>query len=829
VVSPVANTTYYVRYNGTCNTTSCASVVVTVTPTVGTPVFTLGATSTRCQGAGTVTYTASATNTTGITYTLDATTAAFAGNSIVSGTGLVTYAAGWNGISTITASADGCNGPVTATHTVTTYPPPTANAGTAVTTCSNAGGVNITAGSSTVNSTLATWTSSAGTGTFTNPTSLTTCLYTPSAADISAGSVTLTLTATGNSPCGTATPTKTLTIKMDGTWNGSLSADWNAAANWDCNLIPTLTSNVLIASSKPNYPNNSTSAIDQAKDLTIQNGASMTVTGNTLEIAGTITNSGTFTATSGIIEMIGSTAQTIPANTFAGNTIMDLKINNATGVTLGGALNITGIVRPTLGTLSSGGNLTLLSTAAQTALISGTGAGQVSGSVHMQRYLSSGYGYKYFGSPFSDATVSQFNGYLSSTATIPTFFLYDENHKNPPLTGTDMTGWTAYTSGTLNPMTGYAANLGLSPSVKTITLTGTVNNGNYSTTLYNHNGLYTQGFNLVGNPYPSPIDWNKAGWTKTNINDAIYFFNASGGTDEYSGSYSYYIGGVSTGGASNLISSMQAFFVRVADVPLPFPVTGSLGFSNSIRTDDLVTNFKDATIDPRTILRFAASFEGATDNPDPFVIYFDPATTPKFDSNGDALKLLNTDERLTNLYALTTDSRQVAISGMPYPTDSLTRIPLGITTYRDGWVIIQAAEIGQLPSDMDLYLIDKQTGITQDLKTNPSYRFYLQKGTYDQRFVLLFSISQTQLQPTGNEQLFVISKSGGKVLVEVNLGLDETGRLSMTNMVGQILMQVQVTGQQTVELPSNLSSGIYVVSLKAGLKIHSEKTILRKE
>jgi len=55
------------------------------------------------------------------------------------------------------------------------------------------------------------WTSS-GTGTFANANSLTSATYAPSEEDMTAGSVALTLTATGNSPCGNATSTKTLTI-----------------------------------------------------------------------------------------------------------------------------------------------------------------------------------------------------------------------------------------------------------------------------------------------------------------------------------------------------------------------------------------------------------------------------------------------------------------------------------------------------------------------------------------------------------------------------------------------------------------------------------------
>jgi hypothetical protein len=112
-----------VTANG-CNGPSAMVIrTVVVTPTVGTPIFTLGATSTRCQGPGVVTYTATATNNTGITYFLDAASLA-AGNTIVAATGAVTYVGGWVGVSMITAVATGCNGPSTAFHLATTNPRP---------------------------------------------------------------------------------------------------------------------------------------------------------------------------------------------------------------------------------------------------------------------------------------------------------------------------------------------------------------------------------------------------------------------------------------------------------------------------------------------------------------------------------------------------------------------------------------------------------------------------------------------------------------------------------------------------------------------------------
>ena len=128
--SATGQVTYVAGWSGTstiraqasgCNGPVNSTHTVTITPTVGTPIFALGTSSTRCQGLGNVTYTATASNSTSITYILDG-ASIIGGNTINSSTGQVNYAAGWSGTTTITTNAAGCNGPSTATHIVTVTP-----------------------------------------------------------------------------------------------------------------------------------------------------------------------------------------------------------------------------------------------------------------------------------------------------------------------------------------------------------------------------------------------------------------------------------------------------------------------------------------------------------------------------------------------------------------------------------------------------------------------------------------------------------------------------------------------------------------------------------
>ena len=83
------------KYNTNC-TGSAHTITVTVTPPVGTPAFTAGSTSARCQGAGTITYGATATKSSGFTYTLYA-SSMNGGNTINADTGMLTFSAGWYG------------------------------------------------------------------------------------------------------------------------------------------------------------------------------------------------------------------------------------------------------------------------------------------------------------------------------------------------------------------------------------------------------------------------------------------------------------------------------------------------------------------------------------------------------------------------------------------------------------------------------------------------------------------------------------------------------------------------------------------------------------
>jgi hypothetical protein len=797
-------------YRRTVLSGGCSNVSQVIQVTVNQkPTATISySASPYCSNGGTASVTFSGT--TGGTYS------STAGLTINSLTGDITLSSGTAGIYNVTYTMvnGACTNTATTPVTITALPT-SANAGADQPGASLCSTVTL-AGNTPVTGTGA-WSIISGSGgTVTTPAS-------PTSTFTGTAGTSYTLRWTiSNSPCNVSTDDVIITFNQNTQWTGNVNTDWATAGNWCSGSVPTATTNVTISSGITNMP--SIGSGDSCNNLTINAGATVVVTGaGILNIAGTISNSGTFTAGSGTIAMTGTSLQTIPASAFAGNLVQHLTINNSAGVNLNGTLNIAGILLVSAGQFNTGGFLTLLSTATQTALIDGSGLGGVLGNVTMQGYLASAFGYHYISSPFQAALVSQLLKCikLADTTSIPSLYRYDESLLS--------SGWVNYTdsTGLLNQLQGYTANFGISILPKTFNLTGVVNNGIISTpTLYNHHNPYTLGFNLVGNPYPSPIDISiLSGWTRTNIDNAFYFFNAST-TDQYGGIYSSYVNGISTGIISTIIPAMQGFFIHVSDGT--FPVSGNLSFNNNVRIRQLTPPIRALNgIDDRPLVRLCVQSVNDATLSDPMVVYFDDLAIPAYNKDLDALKLMNTDTKIPNLYAVSTDATNLSISAIPNPGNSSKKVPLGLEINTSGWLLFNASTIKNIPAGMHIYLSDTQAGINQDLQLNPLYRLYLPVGKYKNRFFLTFSkglISTTPETDTIATTEFKIYSTGKNLMVTSTYS---KATLVVINMLGQIVLKQDISGMGNHEIKLQVSSGIYLATLVSDKARLTKKIFIR--
>ncbi|MCU0431835.1 MAG: gliding motility-associated C-terminal domain-containing protein [Bacteroidia bacterium] len=189
--------------NGSCNAVS-DQVVITITPS---PVVNAGADVTRCANNPAVTLAGGVTIATGGTWTggsgtfspnASALNAVYTASAAEIAAGSVTL--------TLTSTGNGSCNAVTDQMVIFFTAAPTANAGPDLTFCANnpaaalGGAVTIASGG--------VW--SGGLGTYSPNASTLNATYTPTAAEIATGSVTLTLTTTGNGTCNAVTDQKVI-------------------------------------------------------------------------------------------------------------------------------------------------------------------------------------------------------------------------------------------------------------------------------------------------------------------------------------------------------------------------------------------------------------------------------------------------------------------------------------------------------------------------------------------------------------------------------------------------------------------------------------------
>ncbi|MFN2380352.1 MAG: hypothetical protein ABR519_09135 [Bacteroidales bacterium] len=613
---------------------------------------------------------------------------------------------------------------------------------------------------------------------------------------------------------------------VSSTWIGLISSDWNTGSNWNPTGVPASATSVIIqnAAITPYSPTLPVSA--ECKSVHIESGGLLNAAagGGTLSLSGadlawSVASGGTFNAGTGTV-VFTSVEGTISID---GTTIFN-NLTIATGSTVSvissgqkikGKLRVDGILNP-------GGNITLQSDSIQTAMIDGNGSGEVTGTIIMERYFESAYGYQYLSSPFTSATVSELGDEVDLSSSFPPVYRYEEDRP--------YSGWEAHSDPALilEPLKGYAVHLGSSEEKITADIEGVPNNGLLSMTLYNHDHPYTKGLNLVGNPYPSPIDWDsETGWARTNIDDAIFYF-IPGSASSYSGTYSSYQNGLSSDGeTSGIIPAMQGFFVHVTDGS--FPVTATLEIDNNARVTSQTKSLSSSEKKGSTPLaRIAAGYSDNINSFDPFVIYYDEKATSNFDGQYDALKLLNTDGSVTNFYAFSDDSTKLSINALPFEYDTLVTVRLGLKTERAGEVVFRITDLEGFYADRTIQIIDITTGQNEILKAGNDFRVNLDAGDYQNRFYLnifdvVAGIGDIRLQ---GETLLNVWNSYGTIRTEILIPEGSQGVLTVVNMNGQVLLSRKVYESGIYDYSPGYKDGIYIVTLTTGTVRKSLKLFL---
>ncbi|GAB3868491.1 hypothetical protein GCM10028824_13540 [Hymenobacter segetis] len=623
------------------------------------------------------------------------------------------------------------------------------------------------------------------------------------------------------------------------TWTGTVSTDWFTAGNWSPNAVPTATIDATIptAPSGGRFPA-LTGGTANVRNLTLNSGASLTQNGGTVVVAANLTNNGTYQPTGGTMVLGNTAASSILGSSNTRFWNLTVQANGAQSST-SASTSVQRLFTLNGNFTTNGNPLTLESNDTNTALVVNNGSAIVSGTVTVQRYidptLNPGLGYRHYSAPVSTATVGSLatasftpvvNPTYNTSATpnsvrpFPTVYFYDEARvataTNNNLAPFDR-GWTS-PSALTDPLAvgkGYTVNL----APQTLAVTGTLNNGDLSQTLTStRNTIPDGGWQLVGNPYPAPLDYSRvANADRVGLDAAIYVYSSTG---QYAGQYRTYVGGI----GNPVVPSGQGFFTRVA----AGQTSGNLTLRNAQRlTAPNGTTFQ-RTAETRPLVQLTLQGAAAGAASDEAYVYFDNGATAGFDREMDAMKLANP----TGLnLAAWAGNNKLAINGLPLTSTASVTVPLFIGLPVTGTYTLHAAQVLNFGAGEQPFLRDLQLGTLTDLSVNPDYTFTMNAANTTPRFELVFGarvlgVASAKLAA----QVTVYPNPASKaVFVELPYVLNRKAvTAALVDALGRVVLtQALPAGQPTYTLPlTNLATGVYSLRLQTEAGVVVKKLVV---
>lgn len=292
-------------------------------------------------------------------------------------------------------------------------------------------------------------------------------------------------------------------------------------------------------------------------------------------------------------------------------------------------------------------------------------------------------------------------------------------------------------------------------------------------------GTTDNGFNLVGNPYCSTIDWDSPGWTMTNLEPTINIWQ------DISHNFAQYVRGIGgINGGNALIPSGQGFFVRATAAN---PV---LRITEACKVVATVSPRRQASL-PRLRLRM----EGATAS-DEWLLALHPQGSQGPDAGLEATKMRGPALQIASLVGTSTMGIDVRDT-LPQmiPLRLLTTEPVHLT----------------MPESMTQAWLVSPTGQRYDLNQPVN----LHTNGRPEIWQLVFS-QLTHLTPT-TQLNFGLYPNPTTGLMTVT-GLQGTETAEVYNSTGQLVHRESLTPDQQLDL-RHVSPGVYSVRIGGTIKM----------
>lgn len=489
-------------------------------------------------------------------------------------------------------------------------------------------------------------------------------------------------------------------------------------------------------------------------------------------------------------------------------------------VQAGGTLRVLNILAMASGILNPAGDIILTSTASNnnatlcnggmTVVVNSpanstvTCNGLYTGTIKVERYVPVvGSNQHFVSSPVNSAPLSQVNAsgtdgaYIIPTNTCDetqsdvnspygSVFEYTDGHA---ASGACMLGnWKIRSVGNMDNGRGYSAYL---TGNNVTTFSGVPNSGDISVSGFNSgypsvNTLQGQpvqsGWNLVGNPYASPIKLT-TDRTADGYGNQVQVWVTTG---PFSGSWQP--GLMGAGASSAVIAPGQAFMVRRTAAG-----AGNFPFYQSERFAGISTDFYLQQNDYALTLEL--NYNGAKDAT---IIAFNSDATTAFDNAYDAGK--RGANGRPSLYTQMTANEWLGINTLPSLTQT-TAVPVNLRPDVNGHMSISALGMQQFDPTVYMILEDKKTNTFHNLR-NGAYNFTASATDNQDRFILHFTpaveIAKTNADCANNNGSISFTNPGG---INWNYTIENNG---VTMAAGTLQADAQVSG---------LPAGIYTLTL----------------
>jgi hypothetical protein len=641
---------------------------------------------------------------------------------------------------------------------------------------------------------------------------------------------------------GCSTPSATSNVS---TWTGGMAGEWNTAANWSGGTAPTVSDNVTLPASTSVsvtggtafcqnlvIPSGSTLTVNSTlncRNITVNAGGTLVINGGgTLKVIGDWTNNGTFSAANlSTVVFEGGNPQNMSGSNNFYNLTIDKCANDVTMLSPG---RVRALLLLESGNLISNGNLTLISTAALTAMVVNNASNVVVGNATVERHVTpysprpTGLGYTYFSNPTTSGTVGsgfaddmalvhnpayKFNCWLYpapySSAPFPNLYAYSESLVN---TGTDAAcmgqSWDKFESGwvsapaamNMETMQGFCVNIA---GNTTVDITGVLNNGSVNRSITRTNPAATNsGWNLVGNPYPAPINWDLVYNMNSALVNAQIIRRVATGT--YSGTWAYYVANVpgsGTNGATEEIAAMQGFFLRAN-------ANGNFTMDNSVR----LTSYSNPKFFRNEkyfdLVRLSLSKGGKTDET---CIYFGKNASDALETERDAEKVQMNSAPFPNIFSQA-EAKPLAINGLSELREEHV-IPLGFYTPEKGIYTVKIAHAEGL-ENVEIILEDRKTGEEHDLRKS-DFSFNAEESVFENRFFLRFAPAKERLEGLALDLALFPNPAQNTLNLQLSKTVNAT--ISVCDIAGREVLRGEKLGKNFSFDVSNLPKGIYIVKI----------------